>query len=167
MKMATSAEPQSPQQHVFGGSPPSMRSSRSSSPSRMAMDVTRGAAPFSTLAQMEQYLEREVPCIAYTAASSDLFADSLEVVRELFGWESAEVQLEQCKDGITNKLVRAKWVPTSKVEAGSSSSPTVALRGCAKAQLRPGASVLIRIYGKKSEVLIDRRTELLVSSALL
>ncbi|KAJ1994731.1 hypothetical protein H4R33_000154 [Dimargaris cristalligena] len=72
-----------------------------------------------------------------TVSHKHLLVDSQKAVLALFpAWKPTDLDLIQCKDGITNKLVRC----TNR---------------------RNGTSVLIRAYGKNSEVLIDRNQELI------
>ncbi|KAJ3306814.1 hypothetical protein HDV03_003851 [Kappamyces sp. JEL0829] len=64
-----------------------------------------------------------------------LVLDSVAVVRSLFPhWNRADIQAVQCTDGITNKLVRVINVALESV-------------------------VLVRTYGKGSDILIDRSQE--------
>ncbi|KAI8914290.1 kinase-like domain-containing protein [Gorgonomyces haynaldii] len=84
---------------------------------------------FSSLWMVAQS-PKDVPHVDITI-SGDLLGGSAKVLELLFGWK--DVVLNQCTDGITNKLVQAK--------CGSQ-------------------TVLVRIYGKKSEILIDRNQEL-------
>ncbi|KAJ1981802.1 hypothetical protein H4R35_000568 [Dimargaris xerosporica] len=82
----------------------------------------------------------EIPSLTIlplTVSHSNLLADAKAAVLALFpDWAEEDLVLAQCKDGITNKLVR-----------------------CTNRQ--KDLSVLIRAYGKNSERLIDRNQELI------
>ncbi|KAK9764191.1 hypothetical protein K7432_008508 [Basidiobolus ranarum] len=89
-----------------------------------------------TLSELEHFIDHEVPNLDYIVHHDTLIPSALKVVLTVFPeWKESELTFTQCKDGITNKLVRCKH--------------------------SDGQSVLIRAYGKKSEVLIDRRQELI------
>jgi ethanolamine kinase len=73
----------------------------------------------------------------FTISHDNLFEDAMKVLKHFFtAWHESEVQLDQCKDGITNKLVLATHGPS-------------------------GEKVLIRSYGRRSEVIIDRNQEII------
>ena len=79
-----------------------------------------------------------LPIINFTLNHDDLFSGAITIVKKLFPtWQEANLLLVQCKDGITNKLVKVS-------HKGASSEP----------------AILIRAYGKGSELLIDRNQEL-------
>ncbi|RKP07936.1 choline/ethanolamine kinase [Thamnocephalis sphaerospora] len=85
---------------------------------------------------VEQYLHEHVRTLHRPVRHEHLFDDAQAIVLEIFpSWSADEITLTQCKDGITNKLVRCKHQPS-------------------------GESVLIRAYGRKSEVIIDRKQEI-------
>ncbi|KAJ1925674.1 hypothetical protein IWQ60_004415 [Tieghemiomyces parasiticus] len=70
-----------------------------------------------------------------TVSHQNLLADAQAAVLKLFPeWQAEDLDLFQCKDGITNKLVRCTNRKTN-------------------------LAVLIRAYGKNSELLIDRNQE--------
>ncbi|KAI9486588.1 MAG: kinase-like domain-containing protein [Benjaminiella poitrasii] len=66
-----------------------------------------------------------------------LFEGAFKVVSRVFPtWKYEDIQFVQCKDGITNQLVRVTYKPMD-------------------------FSVLVRAYGKGSELIIDRKQEIL------
>lgn len=68
-----------------------------------------------------------------------LLEDALSLISQMFPTaKTGDIELVQCTDGITNKLVKCTFKPDN-------------------------TTFLIRAYGKKSEVLIDRQQELIVS----
>ncbi|CAG8560293.1 1434_t:CDS:2 [Funneliformis mosseae] len=90
----------------------------------------------SSLVQLEEHIQNEVKNINYFVETSNLFECSSHVVLKIFtDWKKEDLELVQFKDGITNKLVK-----------------------CTNKALN--FSVLIRAYGNKSEVLIDRKQEI-------
>jgi ethanolamine kinase len=92
-----------------------------------------------TVASVEAYLKEHVHTLDLTVRHEHLFEDATIVVLKVFPqWSAKELTLTQCRDGITNKLVRCKHEPT-------------------------GMNVLIRAYGRKSETIIDREREITVS----
>ncbi|ORX44022.1 choline/ethanolamine kinase [Hesseltinella vesiculosa] len=69
--------------------------------------------------------------------STDLFEGAWKVVKAIFpAWNRDQVKFVQCKDGITNQLVRVT-------------------------ELSQQFSVLVRAYGRGSERIIDRRQEII------
>ncbi|KAI8320171.1 kinase-like protein [Martensiomyces pterosporus] len=83
-----------------------------------------------------------VPYIAFEVRHDSLFEDSKELLVKAFpDWRDDELTLKQCKDGITNKLIQC----TNK---------------------QTGLTVLIRAYGKHTEVIIDRDQELINMAGL-
>lgn len=90
--------------------------------------------PFASVGEAESWLQDSTPSLDLIVRHDHLFEDCLSVLSLLFPQATAEWDLSQCKDGITNKLVKC---------TGSS------------------LTVLVRAYGKKSELIIDRQRELL------
>ncbi|CAJ0905511.1 13773_t:CDS:2, partial [Entrophospora sp. SA101] len=87
--------------------------------------------------RLEKYVKENFVYIDYKVSSSNLIEDSNYVTLKLFPtWDQKTLEYVQCKDGITNKLVK-----------------------CYNKSLN--ISLLIRAYGNKSEVLIDRNQEIL------
>ncbi|KAJ2009882.1 hypothetical protein GGI04_000091 [Coemansia thaxteri] len=83
-----------------------------------------------------------IPHHSFEVRHGLLFDDSRALLARVFPeWSSDELQLTQCKDGITNKLIQC----TNK---------------------RTKATVLIRAYGKRTEVIIDRNQELINMAGL-
>jgi len=98
--------------------------------------LSNGAFDVSSLEQHETYIQNNVKYIDYFVVPTNLFGCALEVALRLFpAWKKEDLELEQCKDGITNKLIKCTNKPLN-------------------------FSILIRTYGNKSEVLIDRKREL-------
>ncbi|GAA5810138.1 hypothetical protein MFLAVUS_003557 [Mucor flavus] len=80
------------------------------------------------LIEATPYFDIEVP-------HTSLFEGAYKVVSSVFpNWQYKDIKFVQCKDGITNQLVRVTYVPTD-------------------------FSVLVRAYGKGSELIIDRKQE--------
>ncbi|KAI8997208.1 kinase-like domain-containing protein [Pilobolus umbonatus] len=69
-------------------------------------------------------------------SNNALFEGAFRVVSSVFPWKKEDIKFTQCKDGITNQLVKVTYKPTD-------------------------FSVLIRAYGKGSELIIDRKQEVL------
>ncbi|KAJ2908937.1 hypothetical protein GGI21_002385 [Coemansia aciculifera] len=83
-----------------------------------------------------------IPLFTFEVRHDSLFDDSRALLAQVFPeWDGDEVALTQCKDGITNKLMQC----TNK---------------------RLGKTVLIRAYGKRTEVIIDRNQELINMAGL-
>ncbi|KAG2209168.1 hypothetical protein INT47_005460 [Mucor saturninus] len=82
------------------------------------------------LVEATPYFDMEVP-------HASLFEGAYKVVSCVFPeWNYKDIKFVQCKDGITNQLVRVTYTPTD-------------------------FSVLVRAYGKGSELIIDRKQEVL------
>ncbi|KAJ2159538.1 hypothetical protein GGF46_002947 [Coemansia sp. RSA 552] len=81
-------------------------------------------------------LAQAIPFLAFEVRHELLLDDARALLTRVFpDWNSEDIELKQCKDGITNKLVQ-----------------------CTNAQAN--LTVLIRAYGKHTEVIIDRTREL-------
>ncbi|KAG0292317.1 Ethanolamine kinase 1 [Dissophora globulifera] len=88
-------------------------------------------------AQMDNYIHDSVPTLDLTVHHDDLFNGAATVMKQLFPeWSTKDISYLQFKDGITNKLICCTHSPT-------------------------GTQVLVRAYGKKSEVIIDRKQEIM------
>ncbi|KAG0249344.1 hypothetical protein BG011_009397 [Mortierella polycephala] len=86
---------------------------------------------------IDKYIHESVPTLDLTVHHDDLFNGAASVMKLLFPeWNTDDISYIQFKDGITNKLICCTHNPT-------------------------GTQVLVRAYGKKSEVIIDRRQEIL------
>ncbi|KAI8057961.1 choline/ethanolamine kinase [Syncephalis plumigaleata] len=89
-----------------------------------------------TEADVASYLEEHVRVIDQPIRHTHLFEDATTIVKAVFTeWSEQDLKLVQCKDGITNKLVRCTHIPSQ-------------------------TNVLIRAYGRRSEVIIDRKQEI-------
>ncbi|RKP26588.1 choline/ethanolamine kinase [Syncephalis pseudoplumigaleata] len=89
-----------------------------------------------TEADVAAYLDEHVRVIDRPVRHTHLFEDAVAIVQTVFAdWTADDLKLVQCKDGITNKLVRCTHVPSQ-------------------------TNVLIRAYGRRSEVIIDRKQEI-------
>jgi len=106
----------------------------------------------SSFEEASQYLTSQIPHFDFVVSHSQLFLDSIKLVELLFpAWNPDDLDLEQCKDGITNKC-------TSQVDFGMYMFLVVVkCRNNGTSE-----TVLIRAYGKKSELVIDRHQELVV-----
>ncbi|KAJ2705543.1 hypothetical protein FB645_002332 [Coemansia sp. IMI 203386] len=83
-----------------------------------------------------------IPFFAFEVHHDSLFDDSKALLAQVFPeWSADDLLMKQCKDGITNKLIQC----TNK---------------------SVGTTVLIRAYGKHTEVIIDRNQELINMAAL-
>ncbi|KAI8887362.1 kinase-like protein [Backusella circina FSU 941] len=83
----------------------------------------------NSLLEATPYFDMEVP-------HSSLFEGAYKLVSLVFPtWKKDDIKLVQCKDGITNQLVKVTYQPTD-------------------------FSVLVRAYGKGSELIIDRKQEI-------
>lgn len=81
-------------------------------------------------------LVNSVPRYDFEVRHKQLFEDAQELVTLVFpDWQTSDLELHQCKDGITNKLIR-----------------------CVNKRLNH--TVLIRAYGRNTETIIDRNQEL-------
>ncbi|XP_052592931.1 ethanolamine kinase 2 isoform X2 [Peromyscus californicus insignis] len=77
-----------------------------------------------------------VPCFGVTVDQDDILPGALRLIRELRPhWKPEQVRTKRFKDGITNKLV-ACYVEED-------------MRDC----------VLVRVYGERTELLVDRENE--------
>ncbi|KAJ2721064.1 hypothetical protein GGI07_004207 [Coemansia sp. Benny D115] len=78
-----------------------------------------------------------IPFFDTLVSHDSLFEDSLKLLSRVFPtWSADDLKLKQCKDGITNKLIQCT-------------------------NTREDVTVLIRAYGKSTEVFIDRDQELI------
>ncbi|KAI9288316.1 kinase-like domain-containing protein [Umbelopsis sp. AD052] len=83
------------------------------------------------------YLIHSYPYLDLEVTSDNLFEGAWNVVSSVFPiWKRNNVKFTQCKDGITNQLVRV-------------------------VHTLDNVSVLVRAYGKGSEIIIDRKQELI------
>ncbi|KAG0039641.1 Ethanolamine kinase 1 [Gryganskiella cystojenkinii] len=90
-----------------------------------------------TETQMDEYIHNAVPTLDLTVHHDDLFNGAATVIKELFpDWSTEDISYIQFKDGITNKLICCTHKPST-------------------------TQVLVRAYGKKSEVIIDRKQEIM------
>ncbi len=100
------------------------------------MPLIAQSSSFSTVGE---FIELKYPSIDYIVSHSELERTSQELLLKVFpNWDSADLLWEQCTDGITNKLMKCTHKPSN-------------------------THVLIRAYGKSSELLIDRNQELIVN----
>ncbi|KAJ2959506.1 hypothetical protein NQZ79_g5015 [Umbelopsis isabellina] len=91
----------------------------------------------STNYQSLDSLIHSYPYLDVEVNSSNLFEGAWKVVSSIFtSWKHEDVKFQQCKDGITNQLVKVTHTPDNM-------------------------SVLVRAYGKGSELIIDRKQELI------
>ncbi|KAI9322602.1 kinase-like domain-containing protein [Dichotomocladium elegans] len=82
-------------------------------------------------------LVEATPFIDLEVSGANLFDGAFSVVSAIFtSWQRKDVKLVQCKDGITNQLVRVIHIPTD-------------------------FSVLVRAFGRDSEIIIDRKQEII------
>ncbi|KAJ2549833.1 hypothetical protein EV175_004297 [Coemansia sp. RSA 1933] len=82
-------------------------------------------------------LIQAIPYVATTVRDSALFEDANTLLLQVFpAWKDNDVALKECREGITNKLVMC----TNKTN---------------------DTTVLIRAYGKNTDFIIDRNSELL------
>ncbi|KAF9166629.1 Ethanolamine kinase [Actinomortierella ambigua] len=87
--------------------------------------------------RMTEYIDEVVANLDLVVSHDDLFNGSEAVVLSLFpDWQTEDVSYVQFKDGITNKLICCTHGPSD-------------------------TKILVRAYGKKSEVIIDRKQEIM------
>ncbi|XP_055910976.1 ethanolamine kinase [Eupeodes corollae] len=94
--------------------------------------------------------ETEVPFIPVTVDENDVISgakDILKVIRS--NWDMSSVEFKIFTDGITNKLVGCFNTP--KIDDNNSSQ-----NGCTD---YTNNVVLVRVYGNKTDLLIDRKAE--------
>lgn len=106
--------------------------------------------------ELTQFIDSSIPFLDMIIDHAHLEADSIKVLKLIFpNWFSAghEIELTQCKDGITNKRKKCYILPLR--------SSFVVMKCTNK---NSGHVVLIRAYGKKSDLIIDRPQELVVQS---
>jgi hypothetical protein len=101
------------------------------------LKIKERSAFFSRL-QMVATLEEKVLTVSLTVRMDNIIQDSYLVLKNIFNWNREQVELVQCTDGITNQLVKAKYIPTNE-------------------------TILIRTYGRGSGIIIDREQEIKVS----
>ena len=88
--------------------------------------------------ELQHNLETEIPRFNFEIRKTHLMADSVELVLKLNkNWKRDKIVCKELCDGITNKLVLLE---------------------------HDDQAVLIRTYGHNSNILIDRKRELLVSN---
>ncbi|KAH8551020.1 kinase-like domain-containing protein [Umbelopsis sp. PMI_123] len=96
-----------------------------------------GSTDGSTQSNSLDYLIHSYPYLDLEVTSDNLFDGAWNVVSSVFPiWKRNNVKFIQCKDGITNQLVRV-------------------------VHTLDNVSVLVRAYGKGSELIIDRKQELM------
>ncbi|CAG8435326.1 5553_t:CDS:2 [Diversispora eburnea] len=91
--------------------------------------------------EIETYI-KNVKTIDYTIVESNFLECSEYVMKNILDWEKEDLEFTQCKDGITNMLIKCSNKKSQK-------SP-----------------VLIRTYGNKTEMIIDRNQEIMNMVAL-
>ncbi|KAI7830052.1 kinase-like domain-containing protein [Kickxella alabastrina] len=97
---------------------------------------------FTNASQDTAALVDAIPHFAFDVKHDSLFDDSKLLLTKVFPeWSADELTFNQCKDGITNKLIQC----TNKSK---------------------DITVLIRAYGKHTEVIIDRSQELINMAGL-
>ncbi|KAI8380906.1 kinase-like domain-containing protein [Radiomyces spectabilis] len=94
-------------------------------------------ASYHTMEASVDQLINATPYVDLEVAHTDLFEGAFKVVTAVFpSWQREHIKFVQCKDGITNQLVRATHLPSD-------------------------FTVLVRAYGKGSDRIIDRRQEMI------
>lgn len=106
---------------------------------------------------VEESLLEATPYYDYEISTSDLFGGALQIVSFVFpSWKQSDIDFVQCKDGITNQC---------KYETLFFLIVCILLikYQVVKVTYRPtNFSVLVRTYGKGSELIIDRNQEIIV-----
>ncbi|GAB5593123.1 hypothetical protein Unana1_08023 [Umbelopsis nana] len=96
-----------------------------------------GSTDGLTQTQTLEYLIHSYPYLDLEVSSENLFEGAWNVVSSVFPvWKRDNAKFTQCKDGITNQLVRV-------------------------VHTLDNMAVLVRAYGKGSEIIIDRKQELI------
>lgn len=115
------------------------------------------------------YLIHSYPYLDLEVTSDNLFEGAWNVVSSVFPiWKRNNVKFTQCKDGITNQCKCMPYIksmmrsPFWSVDwpISTSSYRFVVVR---VVHTLDDVSVLVRAYGKGSEIIIDRKQELIVS----
>ncbi|KAJ1678362.1 hypothetical protein EV182_004202 [Spiromyces aspiralis] len=100
------------------------------------------ARPNSLQGETFESLTADIPFLPIEVRHDHLMSDSKDLITKVFPmWREEDLSLIQCKDGITNKLVKCE-------------------------DTKSGTTVLVRAYGKKSELIINRRQELQTMAGL-
>ncbi len=88
-------------------------------------------------AEINQTFTETIPNVSMTVNLQNTIQGSAKVIKELFPlWKHNELNLSICTTGLTNKLVKVTH--------------------------KSGHVVLVRVYGRGTDVLIDREQELKV-----
>lgn len=121
-----------------------------------------GSEAHSDLYQIKDYISNTLPFYSDQIISSD--SDIVNEIKSLLFLiyqeklkSKNDIQLIQFKNGITNKLFKASFKSQNN-QNDSSVSSSFSSKDCEESE------ILVRIYGKKSELLINRETELIVSA---
>lgn len=97
--------------------------------------------------ELTQYIETTYPILNYTIEPDDLEGGAAAVFHHFFpNWDASKMHLKQFTDGLTNKLYKVVAVVDDTPRSGPE-----ALRQ---------KTALVRIYGAKTEIMIDRVQEL-------
>ena len=117
--------------------------------SRRTTTITAGMSPSET--DVSLYIERSWPVINSTVRHDALFESSKDILALVFPhWKRQDIDLHQCKDGITNKRKQV-------VQVHEHVWVVLKCTNLATSQV-----VLVRAFGTRSEIVIDRKRELLV-----
>ncbi|KAI9591562.1 choline/ethanolamine kinase [Syncephalis fuscata] len=101
-----------------------------------ASNIHKESVAAPSEADVAAYLDEHVRILDRPVRHTHLFEDATAIVLDVFtNWKSDDLKLVQCKDGITNKLIRCTHIPSQ-------------------------TNILIRAYGRRSEVIIDRKQEI-------
>ena len=127
--------------HFKSHSPPSTPIGDDSS--NFIQSPLNNSTPRLKFGELVDLLNEKTSFVSFTVDHDDFEQSTLKLLRLVFPeWfiteDSKHLKLAQCTDGITNKLMKCKNLATGQV-------------------------VLIRAYGKSSELIIDRQAELLVN----
>ncbi|KAJ2709376.1 hypothetical protein H4R19_004285 [Coemansia spiralis] len=122
----------------------------------------------------------DVPFIEYEVRSDHLLDDARELVALVFPhWDAADLDLTQNTDGITNKRKQgpASWARSPLIQRPGTGSAALCscMTNCTSCRMpcfrvlcivvrctnrREGLTLLVRAYGRNTEIIIDRGQEL-------
>lgn len=108
------------------------------------------------LIESTPYFDIEVP-------HTSLFEGAYKVVAAIFpNWQYKDIKFVQCKDGITNQCKFLFYLKMSHSKKKRSSSRNN-IKVVRVTYIPTDFSVLVRAYGKGSELIIDRKQEVVVN----
>jgi len=96
--------------------------------------------------ELQEYITQTYPVLDYTVDTEDMTSGAQYVLSVFLPhWDLSKLHLNQFTDGLTNKLYKVVGNVETTPKEGQ--------------QKRKEKAALVRIYGKKTEILIDRERE--------